>query len=177
MIASCRGCDVGDRVATLSYINRSFKNQRSRVANGNVTNAEDATGCAVRTLRHGAVIAGCRQSCRQQVIQEDTCGVRISVVGDFDLEGNSITFVWRVIATKQRLDSDKIGFLNSYCNCLFQVITSSGRIGLIACCCSCYVGNRVSTLTRINRSLDGQRDCLANIKRSDGEFSSGGVIR
>ena len=166
MIACCGSRHIGDRVATLTHINRSFKDQRCCVSNGNVADTEDASCCTVGTLRHDAVIGSRCQSRWKEVIQENTRCKGSTIVGDFNQECDNVALFGIRITTGKCFDRDQIG-IRIDDHCFIKIVTCSARIGLIACCGSRHIGDRVATLTYINRTFQRQRRCLANVQRAN----------
>jgi len=73
----CR-CDVLNCVATLAYI----------------------------TLRHGAVVGSYGQPWWKEVSQENTSCIIATIVSDFDLEGDDVSFIRSVITRQQCFHSD-----------------------------------------------------------------------
>ena len=110
LIAHGSGGRIGDRIATLAHVNGSFKDQRCRSTNRNVTDAKDSVYCTIRALRYRAVVGSRRQACWKQIVQEHASRIIATIVCDFDLEGNNVAFIRSCIATEQRFDRHQIGF-------------------------------------------------------------------
>ena len=98
-----------------------------------------------------------------------------TVVGDFDLEANRVAFGRCAVATGQGLDGYQIS-IGFHDDGFVEIIAGGAWIRLVASRCSGDIGDRVATLTDINRSSQCQRCRTAGIQRSDRKQSGGRVV-
>ena len=98
-----------------------------------------------------------------------------TVVGDCDVESDCVAYRWSRIATGQRFNGDQIGcIIDSYR--LYQVVTDSRWIVLIAHRCGCDVGDRVAALAYINRAFKCQRYGFTDIQCPNNPQPSGRIV-
>ena len=152
MVTGCRCGDVGDRIAALSGIYDALKGQRSRCTCCQASDIEQTVSRIVSPLSDGAIKPGCSQTRWQQVGQADVGCPGCSEVCDYDLEGDSVTFIGSRIAAGERFDGYQVSkVVNDYF--FFQVVTNGRRIGLISGSRCGDIGDGVASLANINGTL------------------------
>ena len=122
MVSCCRRRYVGDRIAAFAKINSTRKRQRRRSSLIKRPDVEQAGDRIVSSLR--CCISGVSESCRQEIRQRDIGGLGQSVVDDFDLEGDGVSFVRCAVSAGQCLHCDQIGDVVDD-NFFFKIIPNS----------------------------------------------------
>ena len=127
MIASGCGCDVSDRVSTLTNVNGTFEYQRFTGTDCKCPNVPNAGGRIITYAQStgATVVAGRGKPGRQEVDQRNIGRAVRSVVGNGDLKGDNIALFRVRIAAGKCLDRDKIGSRNYNHNRFIQVIADS----------------------------------------------------
>ena len=150
LVSRCGCGDIGDPHASLASINSSFKDQRCSVADVERSDRPKPCRRIIRSTQATGAIVGCWcQASRKEVCQRYVGGLSGTVVGDLNLEGDGVAFIWSCITTGKRLHGDQVGRVVDD-NGLFKVVTDSGRVHLIASGRCRDVGDRVATLTCVN---------------------------
>ena len=166
LIARSRSRDIGDRVATLPYINGTFQGQRRGFASAQCADRKDPGTRIVAALRNVTVGTSRGQTRRQQIRQRNVSRLSGTIVGDFDLKSNDVAFGWRAVAAGQSFDGHQISVWIDI-NGFFKIVTGSTRIILITLGCGRDVGDRVATLAHINCTFQSQCCGVANVQCSD----------
>ena len=129
-------------------------------------------GCGVvGSLRGGSIVGGCGQTTWQRIGKRHVGCLSGPIVGNFDLEGNGVTFVGRCISTGERLDGDE--------RCIIvdddgfgEIVAHGIGVILVSQRCGGVVGDGVSTLTNIDRALKRERRAGPVVECPDGPYAS-----
>ena len=100
LITSRRSCRVGDYVSTFTNIHSSYQGNCGSGSRIQSANRPETCRRAVRALAERAT--GERDARGQLIAQRNIRGLSGALVGDSDLEGDSVPFGWCRVATSER---------------------------------------------------------------------------